>query len=67
MTPPPTRPQTSPTPRAVLGSYEDMLRGARQGATVYVPEDAVTMVTRMARRLFVEKNLKVKAAAAAKE
>jgi len=53
--------QTKPTPRPVLSRYEDMLRAARQGATVRVPEDAVTLVERMARRLFIEKSLKVKA------
>ena len=57
--------QQSPTPRNVLSHYQDMLRNAKNGAIVTVPPECVTLVTRMAHTLFIEKGLKVKAEAAA--
>ncbi len=61
--------QQSPTPRNVLGQYQDLLRGAKLGQVVTVPDEYVTLVRRMAHNQFPEKNLRVKADenAAAKE
>ena len=55
----------TPTPQKTLSYYQDMLRKARQGATLTVPAHEVTLVRRMAHRLFIEKSLTIKPAAAA--
>ena len=55
----------TPTPKKTLSHYQDMLRTARQGAVLTVPAHEVILVQRMARRLFIEKSLTIKPAAAA--
>ncbi len=57
--------QQSPTPNKTLSHYQDLLHKAKPGATVTVPQEYVTLVSRMAHRLYIEKNLKVKADAIA--
>lgn len=55
----------TPTPKKTLSHYQDLLRSAKQNATITVPAHEVTLVQRMARRLFIEKSLTIKPAAAA--
>lgn len=53
----------SPTPTKTLSHYQDLLHKAKAGATITVPQEHVTLVSRMAHRLYIEKSLKIKAAA----
>lgn len=55
----------TPTPKKTLSHYHDLLYQAKNGATITVPSHEVTLVQRMAHRLFIEKTLKIKPAAAA--
>lgn len=55
----------TPTPKKTLSHYQDLLHSARQGAVLTVPAHELTLVQRMARRLFIEKALTIKPAAAA--
>lgn len=55
----------TPTPKKTLSYYQDLLHSAKQHATITVPTHEVVLVQRMARRLFIEKSLTIKPAAAA--
>lgn len=54
-----------PTPKKTLSHYHDLLHRAKKGTTITVPAHEVTLVRRMAHRLFIEKSLTIKPDAAA--